>query len=119
MASDDDRTAAETLRERLILISEIVEEYITDDGLEVRLRALKDRSGDHVSGGPARLIGRRALLDDLLALTRGSRQEPAVLTGPGARARRRWPRPWPSTSGPGAAGCGGFRLSIRSPCRRA
>ncbi|WP_326950884.1 tetratricopeptide repeat protein [Amycolatopsis sp. NBC_01307] len=87
MASDDDRTAAETLRERLILISEIVEEYITDDGLEVRLRALKDRSGDHVSGGPARLIGRRALLDDLLALTRGSRQEPAVLTGPGGAGK--------------------------------
>ncbi|MEV7099666.1 tetratricopeptide repeat protein [Amycolatopsis sp. NPDC051045] len=87
MASDDDRTVAEALRERLNLISEIVDEYLTDDGLEARLRALKDRAGDHVPGGPVRFIGRRALLDDLLALTRGSWREPAVLTGAGGAGK--------------------------------
>ncbi|QKV80393.1 tetratricopeptide repeat protein [Amycolatopsis sp. Hca4] len=87
MASDDDRTVAETLRERLNRISEIVEEYITDDGLEARLRVLKARSGYQVPRGSARFIGRRALLDDLLALTRGSQRKPAVLTGAGGMGK--------------------------------
>ncbi|EOD70219.1 tetratricopeptide repeat protein [Amycolatopsis vancoresmycina] len=87
MASDDDRTEAETLRERLNRISEIVEEHITDDGLEARLRAVKNRPRDRVPGGPARFIGRRALLDDLLKLTRRSPGKPAVLTGPGGTGK--------------------------------
>ncbi|WP_103355795.1 tetratricopeptide repeat protein [Amycolatopsis sp. CA-128772] len=81
--ADDDRAVADALRERLQLADEIVEEYLTDDGLEARLRAIKDKH----RGGPAGLFGRRALLDDLLALTRGAQPGPAVLAGPGGSGK--------------------------------
>ncbi|MFI1582962.1 tetratricopeptide repeat protein [Embleya sp. NPDC020630] len=89
MTRDDEHSVADSLRERLNSISEIVEEHITDDGLEARLRRLKDRAGDRNRGGPAGFHGRRALLKDLLASTRGSRRRPTVLTGPGGAGKTR------------------------------
>ena len=86
VTNDDDRAMAEGFRERLNRISQIVEKYITDDGLEARLRRLKDSAGDHRPEVPVGLRGRRALLDNLLALMRGSRG-PAVLAGPGGAGK--------------------------------
>jgi hypothetical protein len=86
VTNEDDHLVAEDLRERLIAISQTVEEYITDDGLEVRLRRIKDRAGNR-PGWPVDLRGRQALLDKLLALIRGSRQGPAVLAGPGGSGK--------------------------------
>jgi tetratricopeptide (TPR) repeat protein len=87
VTSDDDRTVAEELMERLNSISRIVEEHITDDGLEARLRRLKDRAGDHRPREHIGVRGRRALLNDLLTLMSGSRHGPAVLAGPGGAGK--------------------------------
>lgn len=87
MISDDERAVAENLRDRLKAISQVVDEYITDDGLDARLRLLRERAGDHRLEVPSGLRGRRALLDDLLALTRGARQGPVVLAGPGGAGK--------------------------------
>src|SRR5438876_8921497 len=70
VTNDDYRTVAEVLRERLNSIGQIVEEHITDEDLEARLRRLKDSAGDHRLGVSVDLRGRRALLDSLLELTR-------------------------------------------------
>jgi tetratricopeptide (TPR) repeat protein len=83
VTGDNVRAAVEALRERLNSISEIVEERITDEGLQARLRRLKSRTGDHRSG----FLGRDALLEDLQALMREPRQGPAVLVGPGGAGK--------------------------------
>ncbi|OPC77224.1 hypothetical protein B4N89_42550 [Embleya scabrispora] len=87
MTRDDEHSVAEFLRERLNSIGDIVEEHITDEGLEARLRRLKDRAGKRDPGGPAGFHGRHALVEDLLAWTRGFRQRPTVLTGPGGAGK--------------------------------
>jgi tetratricopeptide (TPR) repeat protein len=87
VTSDDDRTVAEELKERLNSISRIVEEHITDDGLAAKLRRLKDTAKDHPPREHIGVRGRRALLNDLLTLMRGSRHGPAVLAGPGGAGK--------------------------------
>lgn len=86
MTSDDDRTAAEALRERLDAIGEITDAYLTDEGLEARLRRLKMRAGEHGQGSVG-FHGRRALLEHLRTMMRESPQGPAVLVGPGGAGK--------------------------------
>lgn len=83
MNSEIVRAAVEALQERFDSVDEAVEERITDEGLQLRLRRLRNRRGDHRSA----VHGRRALVEELQALMREPRHGPAVLVGSGGAGK--------------------------------